>query len=408
MALYEYRGIQIDSGKQVKGFREADHPKALRALLRREGILLTLATEESERKQRAKRDLKLLDFLRRPKGRDVAVMTRQLATLVRAGIPLVESLSSLTETVENEALIRILTQVRESVNEGTAFSKSLAQYPKVFPNLYVNMVAAGEASGTLEAVLERLADFMEGQTRLQGKVLGALAYPGLMMVIGSLMVSVLMVAVVPKVTSIFENLGRELPWYTKLLIFVSSAVANWWWLMLGLAVLGLFAFRRWVGTPAGRLSFDTLMLRLPIFGSLNLLVSVARFSRTLSTLLNSGVQLLTAMEIGRNVLGNVKLQHVIDTAIGAIREGQSIAEPLKRSRAFPPMMTNMIAVGERTGQLEEMLDNVSRAYESEVDTRVIALTSLLEPAMIVLLGTVVGFIAMAILMPLIQMNQLVD
>jgi general secretion pathway protein F len=408
VALYEYRGIQIESGKQVKGYRDADNPKALRAALRRDGVLLTLATEESERKQKTKRDIKLFEVFRQPSQADVAVMTRQLATLVRAGIPLVESLSSLTETVQNEILMRVITRVRESVNEGIPFSRSLAEYPKVFPTLYVNMVAAGEASGTLEAVLERLADFMEGQSRLKGKVLAALAYPVLMMVIGSVLVGVLMIAVVPKVTSIFENLGRALPWYTNLLIFVSSTVANWWWLILTIISLSVVLFRRWVASPGGRMKWDSFLLRVPIFGSLNLLIAVARFSRTLSTLLNSGVQLLTAMEIGRNVLGNARLQKVVDGVIEAIREGESIADPLKRSRAFPPMMTNMIAVGERTGQLEEMLDNVSRAYESEVDTRVVALTSLLEPVMIVLLGGVVGFIAMAILMPLIQMNQLVD
>lgn len=408
MALFEYRGIQIDSGRSVKGYRDADNPKALRALLRKDGVLLTLATEESEQKRKTKRDIKLFEFFRQPSQSDVAVMTRQLATLVRAGIPLVEALSSLTETVQNERLVRIVTRIRESVNEGTSFSKSLAEYPRVFPTLYVNMVSAGEASGTLEAVLERLADFMEGQARLKGKVLAALAYPALMMVIGSILVSVLMIAVVPKVTSIFENLGRELPWYTNLLIFVSSTVGRWWWLILTLVIVGVVVFRRWVATAGGRMTWDSFVLRMPIFGPLNQLVAVARFSRTLSTLLSSGVQLLTAMQIGRNVLGNARLQHVVDGAIEAIRQGESIAEPLKRSRAFPPMMTNMIAVGERTGQLEEMLDNVSRAYESEVDTRVVALTSLLEPMMIVLLGGVVGFIAMAILMPLIQMNQMVE
>jgi general secretion pathway protein F len=270
------------------------------------------------------------------------------------------------------------------------------------------MVAAGEASGTLEAVLERLADFMEGQARLKGKVMSALAYPVLMTIIGTILVSVLMVAVVPKVTSIFENLGQALPWYTSLLIFVSDVLAGYWWLIIGLGSLGTFLFRRWVRKPAGRLKWDAWMLKVPIFGRLNLLVAVARFTRTLATLLASGVQLLKAMEIGRNVLGNARLQVVITEAISSIREGESIAIPLKRSGAFPPMVTHMIAVGERTGQLEEMLENVSRAYEADVDTRVAALTSLLEPMMIVILGGIVGFIAMAILMPLIQMNQLVQ
>lgn len=408
MAVYEFRGLHIGSGKAAKGYRDADNPKALRVLLRREGIMLTSATEESERKKRAKKEVDLLAIFRRVSTSDIAVMTRQLATLVRAGVPLVDSLTALTEQVEKEALVRILTEVRESVNEGTSFAKSLSAHPKVFPSLYVNMVAAGEASGTLESVLERLADFMEGQARLKGKVMSAMAYPVLMSIIGTIMVGVLMVAVVPKVTSIFENLGKELPWYTQLLIFVSDAVAGYWWAIIGSVVSGIWLFRRWKAKPAGRMRWDTFKLRAPIFGRLNLLVATARFTRTLATLLASGVQLLQAMEIGRNVLENAKLQEVIAEAIGSIREGESIAEPLKRSGAFPPMVTHMIAVGERTGQLEEMLNNVSRAYEADVEIKVAALTSLLEPLMIMILGGVVGFIAMAILMPLIQMNNLVQ
>ena len=302
----------------------------------------------------------------------------------------------------------MLTAVRENLKSGTSFAKCLEPFPKVFPNLYVNMVAAGEASGTLEAVLERLADFMEGQARLKGKVTAALAYPVLMMFIGIVMVSVLMVSVVPKVVSIFDNLGQELPWYTRFLIFVSNVFSGYWWLLLLIIGGGAWFFRRWVKTPGGRMKWDTFQLRVPIFGRLNLLVAVARFSRTLSTLLASGVQLLTEMNIVKNVLGNALLESVVATAIGSIREGESIAEPLKRSGEFPPMVTHMIAIGEKTGQLEAMLDNVSRAYEADVETKVVALTSLLEPLMIMLLGGVVGFIAMAILMPLVQMNQLVQ
>jgi general secretion pathway protein F len=408
VAVFEFRGVQVQSGKPVKGFRDAENAKALRALLRREGVLLTQATEESEREKREKRKVDPLAFLKRPSGSDVAVMTRQLATLVRAGVPLVESIQALTEQVENEQLTRILTAVRENLNEGTSFAKSLEMHPKVFPPLYVNMIAAGEASGTLEAVLERLADFMEGQSRLRGKVAGALAYPALMAVIGSGLVGFLMVAVVPKVTSVFDSLGQALPWYTQLLIIVSNVVAGYWWLLIGTGVLGSYLFRRWKRTPAGRLKWDTFRLKAPLFGRLMLLVSVARFSRTLSTLLASGVQLLQAMEIGRHVLENSKLEAVIAEAIGSIRGGESIAEPLKRSKAFPPMVTHMIAVGEKSGQLEAMLENVSRSYEADVETRVVALTALLEPLTIVIMGSMVGFIAMAILMPLIQMNQLVD
>ena len=407
MAVYEFKGIQIDSGKAVKGYRDADNAKALRAILRRDGIMLTLATEESERKKKAGRDIDLFAFFRRVNSADVAVMTRQLATLVRAGVPLVESVAALTEQVEEEALVRVLTSVRESLNEGTSFAKSLEAHPKVFPPLFVNMVAAGEASGTLESVLERLADFMEAQSRLKGKVVAALAYPVLMTIIGTLLVSLLMVAVVPKVTRIFNNLGQALPWYTRLLIFVSDVMSHYWWLLFGLAGLGIFLFQRWKKTPEGRVKFDTFKIKVPLFGRLNLLVAVARFASTLATLLASGVPLLTAMEIGRNVLENARLQAVVSDAIGSIREGESIAEPLKRSGWFPPMVTHMIAVGERTGQLEAMLENVARAYEADVETKVSALTALLEPLLIVVMGGIVGFIAMSILMPLIQMNDLV-
>jgi general secretion pathway protein F len=408
MPGFEYKGLEVASGKAVKGYRDADSPKALRALLRRDGILLTLATPEAERNERAKRDIQLLGFLYRPSASDVAVLTRQLATLVRAGVPLVESISALVDQVEKESLVRILTDVAENLKEGQAFADCLGAHPKVFPPLYVNMVAAGEASGTLEAVLERLADFMEGQARLKGKLISALAYPVLMTLIAAVLVGALMVGVVPKVTTMFENMQQELPWYTALLIFVSDTLAAYWWLVFGTIGLSIYLFRRWKATPAGRLIWDRFVLRVPIFGRLNLLVAVARFSRTLSTLLASGVALLPAMDIVKSVLENVQLESVVKTAIGSIREGESIAEPLRRSGYFPPMVTHMIAVGEKSGQLEQMLLNVSRAYEADVETRVTALTSLLEPLIIVVMGGMVAFIAMAIIMPLVQMNQFVQ
>jgi general secretion pathway protein F len=408
MAVYEYRGIEISSGKATKGVRDTENPKMLRALLRKDGILLTEATEEKERHRRAKKDIDLFSVLRRPSASDVAIMTRQLATLVRAGVPLVDSLSAMMDQVEKESLVRILGQVRESVNQGIAFAKSLEQHPKVFPPLYSNMVAAGEASGNLEGVLERLSDFMEGQARLKNKVVAALAYPVLMSLIGVGVVSLLMVTVVPKVTAIFDNLGQSLPWNTLLLIYVSRAMAGYWWAILIVLGVALYGFQRWKKTPKGQMRWDTFRLRAPIFGRLNLLASVARFTRTLATLLSSGVQLLRAMEIGRNVLENARLEAVVSEAIGSIREGESIAEPLKRSKVFPPMVTHMIAVGERTGQLEQMLENVARAYEADVETKVVALTSLLEPMLILLLGIGVGFIVISILMPLMQMNELVQ
>ena len=469
MAVFEYRGLAVASGKQVHGFRDADNAKSLRSALKREGVLLTSAHEDAKaRTGGARRAINLGAFFSRVSLVDVAMMTRQLSTLVGAGIPLVEAVTALIDQVERPELQRVLTQVRDRLNEGQSLAKSLEAHPKVFPNLYVNMVAAGEASGTLEKVLDRLSDFMENQARLRSKVSAALAYPILMLIIGTGLMSVMMIAVVPKVTSIFASLDRALPWYTATLIFISSVLAsnqmlgfvltiatlgvgrkalirpvkkqgeneadsNLIWVIVAIVLtvvllLSAFAveslldyvegiglgigfglllarFVAFLGTPPGRLWRDTQALKLPIFGSLFRMLAVSRFSRTLSTLLSSGVPLLKAMEIVKNVLDNAKLEKVIETATGSIREGESIAAPLKRSGDFPPIVTHMIAVGEKSGQLEVMLENVAKAYDTQVDTRVQALTSLLEPLIIVVMGGAVGFIAFSILMPLIQMSD---
>jgi general secretion pathway protein F len=467
MAVFEYRGLVTATGKQVSGVRDADNAKVLRALLKREGVLITAAHEEAAARHAAKRNIDIRGMLSRVNVGDVAMMTRQLATLVTAGIPLVEAVAALTEQVEKNELKRVLTQVRDRLNEGTSLAKALEPHPKIFPNLYVNMVAAGEASGTLEQVLTRLADFMEGQSKLRGKVGAALAYPVLMMVIGTVLVSIMMVVVVPKVTSIFASLDRALPWYTQLLMDVSAAVGSAQMLGgvsmmvtvtvarkmfavdkdgkakrnpvftvgsiiclvllivfgysvesvgayavgLGLGLVSALALARflsYIETPDGKVRKDGFMLKVPIFGGLLRMLAVARFSRTLATLLQSGVPLLKAMEIVKNVLDNAKLEKVVEEAAASIREGQSIAEPLRRSGDFPPIVTHMIAVGEKSGQLEQMLENVAKAYDAQVETRVQALTSLLEPLMIVVMGGAVGFIAFAILMPLIQMNDFVQ
>lgn len=405
MAVFEYRGILIGTGKQTKGVRDAENPKALRALLRKDGVLLTNATEERAAKAKAKNDLKLFSFMGKPSTSDVAVMTRQLATLLRAGIPLFESLNALIEQVENERLQRALTNIREQVREGTSFAKALEGHPLIFPPLYVNMVHAGEASGTMEAVLERLTIFMENQAKLKSKVTAAMAYPALMAIIGIVLISVLMVAVVPNLVTTFQSMDQALPWYTELLIFTSNIMGSYWWLLLAMLVGGIWGFRRWKRTEAGRYAWDNFTLKAPIFGSLMMMLSIARFTRTLSTLLASGVDLLHAMGIVKNVLDNAVLEKIVAEAIASIREGQTIADPLKRSKRFPPIVTHMIAIGEKSGQLENMLENVAIAYDSAVETRVGVLTSLLEPLMIVIMGGAVAFIAFSILMPLIQMSN---
>lgn len=408
MAVFEYKGILVAGGKAVQGLRDAENVKALRTQLRKEGVLLTTAAEGKTANVASSRGIDFKGFFERPSIADVALMTRQLATLVRAHIPLFEALSALIEQTEKEGLRRALTNVRDSVREGTSFADALQEHPTIFPDLYVNMVRAGEASGTLDAVLLRLTHFMEGQAKLRGKVSSALAYPILMMVIAIVMISVLMTSVVPKVTSIFASMQKALPWYTQSLILISDFTSNFWWVILLATVGGSVWFRRWRATRDGRLSWDRLVLRAPLFGQLVMMVSISRFARTLATLLSAGVALLPAMGIVRNVLGNAALEQVVENATGSIREGQSIADPLKASGYFPPLVTHMIAIGERSGQLEEMLENVAEAYDTAVDARVQLLTSLLEPIIIVVMGGAVAFIAFAILMPLIQMSSFVE
>jgi general secretion pathway protein F len=406
VAVFQWQGIDA-KGKDVKGIRDADNPRLLRVVLRREGILATNIEEEGAARTRTRREIDFAGFFQRVSVQDVAITTRQLATLLRAGVPLVEGLSAIIDQVEQGKLGSALTQIRDKVNEGTSFADALRAHPKIFESLFVNMVAAGESSGTLDSVLERLADHLDASSELRGKVSGALWYPGFMLFFLVGVLSLLMLVVVPKVTTIFEGFNATLPWYTRLVIFTSHAFGNFWWLMLLMTAGGIYGFRRWLLTKEGRHTWDKRVLKLPLVGELVLMIALARFSRTLSTLLASGVPLLVALDITRNVLGNVELMRVVEEARGSIREGESVAAPLKRSGAFPPIVTQMIAIGERSGQLEQMLVHVAMSYEKQVDTKLIAMTSLLGPLLIVLMGVLTGFIAISILLPLMQINEFV-
>ena len=407
MAVYEWRGIN-PSGRNVKGVRDADNPKALRTLLRREGVMVTDVTEESVARKRSAREIDIKRMFQRVSLNDVAVTTRQLATLLKSGIPLVEALSAMIDQLDQPDLKAAFTQTRDKVNEGTSFADALRAHPKFFSNLYVNMVAAGEASGTLESVLQRLAEFLEGQAKLKSKVTSALAYPAFMMLMSVGIIFIMMIVVVPKVTAIFADFNQSLPWYTRLLIWVSDVFSGFWWLILAVMILGIYLFRRWKRTEEGRARWDRTVLAAPLFGKLVVMIAMTRFARTLATLLSSGVPVLRAMEITRNVLGNTELMRVVEEARTSVREGESIAQPLKRSGRFPPIVTHMIAIGERSGQLEEMLENVASAYDQQVEARIAMMTSLLEPLIIVVMGGISGGIAFSILMPLLQINEFVQ
>ncbi len=407
MPLYEYQGIRRSDGRNVKGSRDAESEKVARAALKREGILITAIEQKGQGRERGDIDFKKLLF-KRVTRMDISLSTRQLATLTGAGISLVESMTAVIDQTEKPDLKTALIDVRDQVNQGMALSDAFGRHPKYFDTLFCNMVNAGEQSGTLEQVLGRLADFIEAQNRLRSKVQSAMAYPVLMALVGTIIVGVMMVVVVPKVTSIFENFGRDLPWYTQLLIWTSGMLRGFWWLLLGLLVAVIFAFGRWKRTTKGRYDWHRFVLWAPVVGGLAMMVSISRFSKTLATLLSSGVPLLTAMDITKGVLGNTVLEQVVVEASSSIREGESIAGPLQASGRFPPIVTHMIAVGERSGQLEQMLENVAGAYDAQVETKIATLTALLEPLMIVIMGAASGGIALAILMPLIEMNKFIQ
>jgi general secretion pathway protein F len=406
MPVFEYKALTA-SGKAVQGLKEAESPKALRVVLKRDGVFLTEVLGEQQQQAQAKRDVNVKRWVEgRVSAEDLAVMTRQLAVLIHAGIPLVESLAALVEQVEHERLKRVVSDVRQRVNEGSSLADALAAHPGVFTGLFNNMIRAGESSGALDVVLVRLADFTEAQARLRSKIVATMIYPVAMLVIGTLVLGALFTVVIPKITKIFEDTKAVLPWTTKTLIAFSTFMASWWWAVLLLQGLSIWGFVRWKATTAGRARWDRFKLTVPVFGRLIRTIAIGRFSRTLATLLKSGVPLLAAMDIVKNVVGNVRLAEVIEQARTSIQEGETIAAPLKRSGEFPPLVHHMVAVGEKTGSLEEMLANVADAYEDQVETTVAALTSLLEPFMIVGMGVVVAFIVFSILMPILQINSL--
>jgi general secretion pathway protein F len=412
--VFEYTGL-TEAGKNVRGIRDAESSKVLRQILRKDGVYLTDARAAEagavvgEQKTGLSREVDIPAMLgfAGVSSQDLAIATRQLATLIAAGIPLVEALTALVDQIEQPRLKRIMGVVKQKVNEGASLADALREHPKVFSELYVNMIRAGESSGALDVVLVRLADFTESQAQLRNKIIGAMLYPAIMVVVGIAIVGILFVVVIPKVTKIFDDMNVTLPWTTRILIGVSSFARDYWYVVLVAIPALVFGLRRFVRTARGRAWWDRTKLGAPVFGELIRMLSLSRFAKTLATLLASGVPLLTAMDIVRNIVSNTLLADVIDKARDAIREGESIAAPLRRSGQFPPLVYHMIAIGERSGQLEEMLQNVARSYEAQVEMRVGALTSLLEPVMIVAMGGGVAFIVFSILMPIMQLNTFV-
>ena len=419
MPLFEYKGYS-SKGKQVTGVVEADGPADLRGKLLKDGVYLTSFAETGGSKTKAARkgdkkgdgsllskEIALKGMFERVKPGEIAVLTRQFGTLLRAGIPMTEALTALVAQQEKPKLKAVMTSVREKVREGSSLADALAEHRKIFTDLYINMGRGGEASGTLDIVLERLADFLESNVRLRSKVTSAMIYPILMAGVGLLIVALMMLLVVPRMVELFEDMGGELPLLTRILIFLSDMATNTWFIGLPLTILAIWWFKRYINTEKGRWWWDGVRLRAPLFGPVVRLVSVARFARTLATLLTSGVPVLSSLDIVKTIVNNVVMAKAIDDSKVAVREGESLATPLQKSGLFPPMMTHMIAIGEKTGQLEGMLKNVADAYDSEVDSRVTMLTAVMEPVMIVGMGIMVSFLVFAILMPMLKMNEVI-
>ncbi len=419
MAVYEYKGLTTE-GRSVSGIVDADNPKTARFKLRKSGIFPVEGLESHQAGSamapphpavaipppaggRLLRDM----LAERVTIQELAVVTRQMATLLGAGLPLLEVLSALGDQVEKRLLKWTIAQVREQVKEGRSLADALAMHPRIFSPVYIQMIRVGEASGSLDQILLYLAQFLERQGQLRSRVLSSMAYPFFMLAVSALVLVFLLNFVVPRVLSVFADVHQVLPLPTRILINVTWLLQGYWWLFLVLMFLGGLALRQYLATPVGREKYDGWKLKAPIVGKLVKLIALSRFADTLSILLKGGVPLLQAFDIVKKVVNNRVLEKALESARENIREGESIAEPLRRSGVFPPLVTRMIAVGEASAELERMLQKVAEAYQNEVDITLGTLMSLLAPLMILVMGLVVLFIVMAILLPILEMSQLV-
>ena len=406
MPVFEYKALN-KKGKSCKGLIDADSESAARGKLRATGKYPTSISESLSKKQKNKKQVLGSTFFDRVSQDEVQVVTRQLSTLLGAGIPLVGALSSLIEQSSNSALKRILAQIRDSVNEGATLTDSFAAHPRLFSNIYINMVRSGEASGSLDVVLERLADFGEKQRALQGKLKAALVYPIFMAFIGTGILFFLITYIVPNITRVFTDMERALPVPTRILIGTSEALREYWWLGAGVALLLVFLIRLFLAQEKGRWIMDRIKLSLPVFGSLTRRIVLARFASTLGSLLNSGVPMITSLQIVGSIVNNRLIQEVVEEAMEEIQKGKSMSSSLKASVWFPPIFIQMIGVGEQSGELEPMLEKIATTYEREVETAILGMTSLIEPVMIAAMGAAVGFVVLSILLPIFEMNQMI-
>jgi type IV pilus assembly protein PilC len=402
MAMFEYTAKNATSGQILKGTMDVPTREEVIAFIRKNRMILV-----SVREQPAQISFKF-PGTGGIKTRDVVIFTRQFATMINAGLPLVQSLSILAQQTENKSLKEVTKQVVYDVEAGNTLADALRKHPKAFTDLYVNMVAAGEAGGILDTILLRLATFLEKNDALVRKVKGAMVYPGVIISVAAIAIAVLLIFVIPTFSSMFASVNMQLPLPTRIVIGASHILTRFWYFIIGAVVLAVFASRSYYSTPAGRKAVDGALLHAPVVGDLLRKSAVSRFTRTLGTLVSSGVSILDGLEITAKTAGNRVIHDAVMNSRQSIAGGETIAGPLQASGVFPPMVISMISVGEQTGGLDEMLSKIADFYDAEVDVAVSALLSLMEPIMIVVLGVIVGGMVVAMYLPIFDMVNAVQ
>jgi general secretion pathway protein F len=404
MAAFRYEAYDA-TGRLQKGVLEADTARQLRAKLREQGLLVAAAEALTETAVSGGGSRSIRR--RRLSGAQLSLITRQFATLLAAGLPVEQTLNALIEQADTDYQRQVLAGVRGEVLAGHALARALQKYPRVFPELYVTLVAAGEQSGRLGEVMERLADYTESHQALRQKVGLAFVYPAIVTLVAGAVVLGLLTYVVPQVVNVFQNTNQTLPWLTRALIGLSDFLRASWWLWLAAIVVAVWSARRALARPGPRLRFHRWLLRLPLVGTMVRGVNSAQLASTLGILVGSGVPLLAALQAGAGVVANLPMRHAVEEAARKVREGGSLSRALAAARLFPPMLVHMIASGEASGRLVHMLERAAEQQSREMENRVMGLTSLLEPLLIVVMGAVVLVIVLAILLPIFEMNQLV-
>jgi len=402
MAVYNYKGL-TKQGKEISASITSETELLAKQKIKAMGILLI---ELKEKKAASSSKSSSGFFSKKVPINQLSLMTRQFATLVKARIQVVESLSALAGQIDHEYLRVVLSDVKTRVNEGSSLAKAMSHHPAVFNNIYCNMVEAGEASGTLDVVLIRLSEFTESQVKLGNKVKSAMTYPVIMATVGTLLISLIFLKVIPQIAKIFVSSKKKLPLLTEIVLGISDFMVDYWWFVL-IAVFGLIVLtNKYINSTNGQRKYHKLILALPFVGTLSRMVNVSRFCSTLGTLLAAGVPILAALNIVKNLISNVWMRDAVEKARDSVSEGLSMTGPLIESGLYPSLVTHMIKLGESSGELENMLNIIANNYQEQVETQISGITSIIEPIMIIFMALIVGVIVFSVIMPMMELNKL--